>query len=97
VRWLKMLLVLLLCLVILFVGITFATVNEARVSIDLIFMQLPERSISLWLIAFFVSGGVCGTFLTTFAVLSLKARLSLANRKVAAITRQLEAFRSNSA
>ena len=95
-RWLKMLLVLLLCLVILFIGITFATVNEAKVSIDLIFMQLPERSISLWLIAFFVAGGICGTFLTTLAVLSLKAKLSLANRKVAAITRQLEAFRAKS-
>lgn len=96
-RWLKMLLVLLLCLVILFVGITFATVNEAKVSIDLIFIQLPERSISLWLIAFFVVGGICGTFLSTFAILSLKAKLSLANRKVTAISKQLEAFRAKPA
>ena len=53
-RWLKLFLLLLVCFVILFIGAAFAWHNTDKVSIDLLFFELPQASLSLWLIAFFV-------------------------------------------
>lgn len=93
-RWLKMFLVLLVSILVLFVGIMFTIHNTEKVAIDLIFLQLPEASLSLWLIAFFVVGGVLGTILSTFAVLGLKTKLSLSNRRVEAANKELAAYKA---
>lgn len=93
-RWLKMLLLLIVCIVIAFVGIMFTIHNTEKVSIDLIFLQLPEASLSLWLIAFFVVGGISGTILSTFAILGLKTKLNLSRRKVESVNKELEAYRA---
>ncbi len=93
-RWLKMLLLLVLCIVIAFVGIMFTIHNTEKVSIDLIFLQLPEASLSLWLIAFFVVGGISGTVLSTFAIISLRAKLNLSRRKVQSVSKELAEYRA---
>lgn len=93
-RWLKMLLLLVLCIVIAFVGIMFTIHNTEKVSIDLIFLQLPEASLSLWLIAFFVVGGISGTVLSTFAIISLRAKLNLSRRKVQSVSKELAGYRA---
>ncbi|MEM5528342.1 LapA family protein [Gammaproteobacteria bacterium AS21] len=93
-RWLKLLLLLVLCLIILFAGIMFTVYNTQKVSIDLVLVQLPQASLSLWLIAFFVAGGVLGTILSTIVIVSLKAKLSLSRRKVDAINKELAAYRA---
>lgn len=89
-----MLLILLLCLCILFVGIMFTVNNTGKVEIDLFVITLPQASLSLWLIAFFVCGGVLGVILSSMAVLSLKAKLSASARKVAGLSKQLEAMKA---
>jgi uncharacterized integral membrane protein len=89
-----MLLLLVLCIVIAFAGIMFTIHNTEKVSIDLIFLQLPEASLSLWLIAFFVIGGISGTILSTFAILGLKTKLNLSRRKVESVNKELEAYRA---
>lgn len=93
-RWLKLLLLLVLCLIILFAGIMFTVYNTQKVSIDLVLFQLPQASLSLWLIAFFVVGGVLGTILSTIVIVSLKTKLSLARRKIDAANKELDAYRN---
>lgn len=93
-RWLKLFIVLLICLVVGLVGIMFTIHNTEKVSIDLIFLQLPEASLSLWLIAFFVAGGILGTVLSTLAVIGLKTKLNLSNRRVEAANKELAAYRA---
>jgi putative membrane protein len=72
----------------------FTVYNTQKVSIDLVLVQLPQASLSLWLIAFFVAGGVLGTILSTIVIVSLKAKLSLSRRKVDAINKELAAYRA---
>ena len=89
-----MLIILTICIVIGFVGIMFTIHNTAKVSIDLIFIQLPEASLSLWLIAFFVLGGLFGSLLSSMVLLWLKTKLSLSRRKVQAVSKELDRYRS---
>ncbi len=93
-RWLKTLLLVVLCLVILFVGILFTIHNTDKVSIDLILVQLPQASLSLWLIAAFVCGGILGILLSSVAVLGLKTRLRSARKRLAVAQRELEQERT---
>lgn len=93
-RWLKMLVVLVVCILVGFVGIMFTIHNTTKISIDLIFLQLPEASLSLWLIAFFVLGGLLGSLLSSLAVLGLKTKLNLTRRKVQAVSKELDNYRA---
>jgi len=72
----------------------FTVYNTQKVSIDLVLFQLPQASLSLWLIAFFVVGGVLGTILSTIVIVSLKTKLSLARRKIDAANKELDAYRN---
>lgn len=93
-RFLKMIIVFLLSVVILMVGIMFTIHNTEKVSIDLVFLTLPEASLSLWLIAAFVLGGVLGFLLSSVAVVSLKARLMGSRRKINATSKELDQLRT---
>ncbi|NQZ33331.1 MAG: DUF1049 domain-containing protein [Oceanospirillaceae bacterium] len=93
-RWLKMLLVLTVCILVGLAGIMFTIHNTTKISIDLIFLQLPEASLSLWLIAFFVLGGLLGSLLSSLAVLGLKTKLNLSRRKVQAVSKELDSYRA---
>nr|WP_256558013.1 LapA family protein [Marinobacterium sedimentorum] len=90
----RTLLLVVLCLVILFVGILFTIHNTDKVSIDLILVQLPQASLSLWLIAAFVCGGVLGILLSSVAVLGLKTRLRSARKRLAVAQHDLERQRA---
>ncbi|ANG61911.1 hypothetical protein A8C75_05035 [Marinobacterium aestuarii] len=93
-RWLRTLLLVVLCLVVLFVGILFTIHNTDKVSIDLILVQLPQASLSLWLIAAFVCGGILGILLSSVAVLGLKTRLRSARKRLAVAQHDLEQQRA---
>ncbi|NVK39952.1 MAG: LapA family protein [Oceanospirillaceae bacterium] len=93
-RWLRSLLTGLICLLILLIGILFTIHNTDKVAIDLIFVQLPQASLSLWLIASFVCGGILGVVLSGFAVLGLKTRLRSARRRAIQASRELDQLRT---
>lgn len=93
-RWLKMLLVLVLCLVFLFCGWTFATLNTELVAINLFFFTLPEASLSLWLMASFVVGGIAGVVVSSVFVMLLKLKLQAAKRKMSAADKELDQLRT---
>ncbi|MBV1787035.1 LapA family protein [Marinobacterium sp. D7] len=94
-NWLKTLLATLIGLVIIAVGILFTVHNTAPVSIDLVFVQLPEATLSLWLILAFVTGGICGVLLSTLTILALKTRLHSAQRKVKSSREEIERLRAS--
>ncbi|WP_040879772.1 lipopolysaccharide assembly protein LapA domain-containing protein [Marinobacterium rhizophilum] len=93
-RWLRTLLLIILCLVFLFVGILFTIHNTDKVSIDLILVTLPQASLSLWLIAAFVCGGVLGLLLSSVAILGLKTRLRSARKRLSIAQHDLEQQRA---
>lgn len=93
-NWLKNLITIVLGLIVIGVGILFTIHNTDRVSIDLVFFQLPEASLSLWLIATFVLGALCGILLSIVAILSLKTRLRSSQRKVMAFRKELDQLRT---
>ncbi|WP_290700537.1 lipopolysaccharide assembly LapA domain-containing protein [Amphritea sp.] len=95
-RWLKTLLVLILCIAFLFCGWTFATLNTELVSINLFFVTLPEASLSLWLMASFVIGGVAGVLVSGLFVMLLKLKLKSARRKINAADKELDKLRTAS-
>jgi putative membrane protein len=94
VRWLRSLVIIVLCLIILLVGILFTIHNTDKVAIDLIVVQLPQASLSLWLIAAFVCGGLLGLLLSSLAILGLKTRLRSARKRLVAAHRDLERQRT---
>jgi len=94
VRWLRTLLLIILCLVFLFVGMLFTIHNTDKVSIDLILVTLPQASLSLWLIAAFVCGGVLGLLLSSVAILGLKTRLRSARKRLSIAQHDLEQQRA---
>ncbi|WP_286239757.1 LapA family protein [Neptuniibacter halophilus] len=95
-RFLKTLVVGLLCLVVLLVGILFTIHNTEKVAIDLVFFQLPEASLSVWLIATFVLGGFMGVLLSVMTVLMLRTRLGSARRKIVSTQKELDQLRVSS-
>jgi len=93
VRFVKTLIIALLVLFVIMVGVTFSIHNTEKVVIDLIFIQLPEASLSLWLIAAFVLGGFIGVILSVFTILVLKTRLGSAKRKVSSAQKEIDNLR----
>lgn len=95
-RWIKTLLVGLLCLAVLLIGIMFTIHNTEKVTIDLVFFQLPEASLSLWLIATFVLGGFMGILLSVMSIILLRTRLGSARRRVDNKQKELDQLRVSS-
>ncbi|MCP4594955.1 lipopolysaccharide assembly LapA domain-containing protein [Neptuniibacter sp.] len=92
-RFVKTLIVGLLCLAVMMVGIMFTIHNTDKVTIDLVFVQLPEASLSLWLIATFVLGGFLGVLLSTLTILMLRTRLGSARRKINTTQKEIDQLR----
>lgn len=95
-RFIKTLVIALLFLCVMLVGITFSVHNTEKVVIDLVFIQLPEASLSLWLIAAFVTGGFLGVILSVFTIFALKTRLGSAKRKMSTTQKELDQLRVTS-
>jgi len=93
VRWLKSLLVGLLGIVVVLVGILFTVNNTQPVAVDLLFFQLPEASLSLWLIAAFVVGGFLGAILSGLTVIALRTRLGSVRRRLTHTQKELDQLR----
>lgn len=95
-RWLKTLIVGILCLAMLLVGILFTIHNTQKVMIDLVVVQLPEASLSLWLMAFLGLGAALGVALSIFTVVVLRTRLGSVRRRFTTAQRELDELRTAS-
>ena len=81
-RFLRNLLTFLLLCGVLLVGMSFAVQNTVPVPLDLLFIQLAERSLALWVLLAFAVGGVIGMLTNIGLVLRLRASLMGANRRL---------------
>jgi putative membrane protein len=79
-RWLKGLILAIILLAVLLVGILFAVNNQQTVPLNLIWVELPAVSLSVWLLTALVCGVVLGMLAMTGVWLRLRTALSRAQR-----------------
>jgi len=94
VRWIKGAILGLLCLLFLFVGVMFTINNTEMVAVDLVLIKLPEASLSLWLVATFILGGVLGMAISVVSILLLRTRLRAERRRVSNAQKELDQLRT---
>ena len=64
----------------------FSLANSEPVALDLVFVRLEPAALSVWLIAAFVAGGLCGLFAGSVAIWHAQRALSRSRRAAAAPT-----------
>lgn len=79
-RWLKGLTFAVILLSVLLVGILFAVNNQQTVPLNLIWLELPAVSLSVWLLAALVCGVVLGMLAMLGVWLRLRTSLARARR-----------------
>lgn len=62
-------------------GALFALQNTTLVPLDLLIIQLPERTLALWLLLALALGVLIGLMASSFVFVSLRARLIAARRQ----------------
>ncbi|MCO4756902.1 MAG: LapA family protein [Oceanospirillaceae bacterium] len=71
------------------------TINNTQlVTVDLVLLKLPEASLSLWLVATFIFGGVLGMAISIVSVLLLRTRLRAERRRVTNAQKELDQLRT---
>ncbi|SFH48236.1 lipopolysaccharide assembly protein LapA domain-containing protein [Modicisalibacter xianhensis] len=79
-RWLKGLLLAAILLVVLLLGILFAVNNQQALPLNLIWVELPPASLSLWLLVALACGVLLGMLAMTGVYLRLRTLLTRAQR-----------------
>lgn len=79
-RWLKGLILAIILLAVLLIGILFAVNNQQAMPLNLIWIELPPASLSVWLLAALVAGVLLGMLAMSGIYLRLRALLTRAQR-----------------
>ena len=79
-RWLKGLILAIILLAVLLVGILFAVNNREALPLNLIWIELPPASLSVWLLASLTAGVLLGMRAMSGVYLRLRALLTRAQR-----------------
>lgn len=74
-------------------GALFALQNASAVPLDLLFIQLPERTLAVWLIAFFMVGALLGLAAGSYLLIRARARLASATRKIKRLSLEIDRLR----
>ncbi|MEH6627102.1 MAG: LapA family protein [Motiliproteus sp.] len=93
-RLIKIVLGIAFALVLLLVGILLTVNNQQLVSIDLVFLQIPQASLAIWLVASFLLGAVLSLVLVSLSNVALRARLRRTSRQLHTSTRELDKLRT---
>ena len=93
-RFIKTVLLVVVALLIAFVGILFTINNTGVVTVDLVFLKLPEVSLATILVVTFILGGVSGVVINTLSVMTLKTRLRAQSRRLHNTQSQLDKLRA---
>jgi putative membrane protein len=94
VRLIKTLLGIAFAAVLIVVGMLLTVNNQQLVSIDLVFLQIPQASLARWLIASFLTGAVLSLILGSFAMVAMRARLRRTTRQLNSSNRELDKLRT---
>lgn len=79
---LKRLLAIVLLIAVLVLGVLFSIQNTVTAPLDLLILQLPEQRVALWVLLAFALGGVVGMLVSSAAIIRLKSRTVLLQRKL---------------
>ncbi|MCW9053483.1 MAG: LapA family protein [Motiliproteus sp.] len=93
-RLIKTLLGIACAVVLIVVGMLLTVNNQQLVSIDLVFLQIPQASLARWLIASFLTGAVLSLVLGSFAMVAMRARLRRTTRQLHSSNRELDKLRT---
>jgi putative membrane protein len=81
--------------VVLVYGVLFSVQNTAQVPLDLLFLQLPEMRLALWIVLAFMVGGLIGIAVSTVGLIRLKSDLVSMRRKLKRSEKELNTLRAN--
>lgn len=93
-KLIRSLFTLVLILALLLLGIWFTLRNQQPIPLDLLFIQLPENSLALWLILSLITGLVLGVLLMLPKLASYKARLISHERQLKQQKEELHKLRT---
>ncbi|MDT8877901.1 LapA family protein [Halomonas saccharevitans] len=79
-RWLKGLILAIILLAVLLIGILFAVNNQQTLPLNLIWIELPAASLSVWLLASLTAGVLLGMIAMSGVYLRLRTLLTRAQR-----------------
>ncbi|WP_110643602.1 LapA family protein [Salinicola sp. CPA57] len=93
-RWLKGVILAIILIVVLLLGILFAVNNQQPLPLDLIWVQLPQASLSLWLLVALACGVILGMLAMTGMYLRLQTLLTRAQRHNQQQRKELDRLRT---
>ncbi len=93
-KWMKRVVVLLLLLVVFLWGMLFASENTTEVSLNLLMIEFPAASISVWIAASFILGCLMGMLSSILLVWRLKVINLRAKMKLGRSEKQLSQLNS---
>jgi len=79
-RWLKGLILAIILLAVLLIGILFAVNNQQTLPLNLIWIELPAASLSVWLLVSLTAGVLLGMIAMSGVYLRLRTLLTRAQR-----------------
>ena len=93
-RWIKGLMLAVILLIVVLVGILFAVNNQQTVALNLIWLELPAVSLSVWLLATLVLGVIVGMLAMLGVYVRLKAALARSHRHNKQQRKELDSLRT---
>ena len=83
-------------LLVLAYGILFSVQNTDEVPLDLLFLQLPAKDVSLWVVIAFCLGSLAGLLAGSLGMIRLKSDQILLRRKLERSEKEVTQLRANS-
>lgn len=80
---------------VLGLGMLLAIANDTPVAVDLLFVQLPEIRVSVWLLSAFVLGGFCGLLAASGSMLAGAAKTARLRRQLSKAEQELNKLRQS--
>ncbi|HDZ45758.1 hypothetical protein LCGC14_0191720 [marine sediment metagenome] len=93
-RWIKGLILAVILLIVVLVGILFAVNNQQTIALNLIWLELPAVSLSVWLLATLVVGVLLGMLAMLGVYVRLKANLARSQRHNKQQRKELDSLRT---
>ena len=93
-RLIKRLIAVAILLAVLAFGVLFSIQNTSPAPLDLLFVQLPEQRVALWVLLAFTAGGVLGVVVSLFAIAHLKSQHLSLRRKLDRSEKELDKLRT---
>ena len=94
-RLIKRLLIFVLLALVFAYAILFSINNNEGAVLDLLFIQLPEQPLSVWVLLALVIGGLTGFLVSAVVLLQLRTKNALLQRQLDKHNRELDKLQSD--